>query len=124
MLSVTYYPNPKQVSNNAQLRYIGKTPFYSLRPMRKAWLRRNSQARLKNAQTLPYAAASDNTSTGTLLDSYVPPPFAGPFAEVGRQTFDGKGNTNATATLSANGNTRAAWSRALDLARELGDTQI
>ena len=44
------------------------------------------------------------TSTGTLLDSYVPPPFAGPFGEVGRQTFDGKGNTDATATLSANGN--------------------
>ena len=44
------------------------------------------------------------TSTGTLLDTYVPPPFAGPFAEVGRQTFDGKGNTTATATLSANGN--------------------
>jgi hypothetical protein len=44
------------------------------------------------------------TSTGTLLDSYVPAPYAGPFAEVGRQTFDGKGNTNATATLSSNGN--------------------
>jgi len=44
------------------------------------------------------------TSIGTLLDTYVPPPFAGPFAEVGRQTFDGKGNTKATATLSANGN--------------------
>ncbi len=44
------------------------------------------------------------TSTGTLLDAYAPPPFAGPFAEVGRQTFDGKGNTDATATLSANGN--------------------
>jgi hypothetical protein len=44
------------------------------------------------------------TSTGILLDSYVPPPFAGPFAEVGRQTFDGKGHTEATATLSANGN--------------------
>jgi hypothetical protein len=44
------------------------------------------------------------SSTGTLLDTYVPPPYAGPFAEVGRQTFDGKGNTNATATLSANGN--------------------
>ena len=42
------------------------------------------------------------TATGTLLS--VPPPFAGPFAEVGRQTFDGKGNTEATATLSANGN--------------------
>jgi hypothetical protein len=44
------------------------------------------------------------SSTGTLLDSYVPPPFAGPFAEVGRQSFDGKGNTAGTATLSSNGN--------------------
>jgi hypothetical protein len=42
------------------------------------------------------------TSTGTLLA--LPPPFAGPFAEVGRQTFDGKGNTDATATTSSNGN--------------------
>src|SRR5687768_10796116 len=42
------------------------------------------------------------TSTGTLLA--LPPPFAGPFAEIGRQTFDGSGNTDATATLSANGN--------------------
>src|SRR6202140_415170 len=42
------------------------------------------------------------TSTGTLLA--LPPPFAGPFAEVGRQTFDGNGNTDATATASANGN--------------------
>jgi len=30
--------------------------------------------------------------------------LAGPFAEIGRQTFDGRGNTDATATLSANGN--------------------
>ena len=30
------------------------------------------------------------TSTGTLLDSYVPAPYAGPFGEVGRQTFDGR----------------------------------
>ena len=44
------------------------------------------------------------TSTGALTTSYVPPPLAGPLAEVGRQTFDGKGTTNATATLSANGN--------------------
>ena len=42
------------------------------------------------------------TSTGTLLA--LPPPLAGPFAEIGRQTFDGRGNTDATATLSANGN--------------------
>ena len=44
------------------------------------------------------------SSTGTLLDSYVPPPFAGPFAEVGRQSFDGKGKTAGTATVSSNGN--------------------
>jgi hypothetical protein len=31
-------------------------------------------------------------------------PLAGPFAEVGRQTFDGKGKTDATANLSTNGN--------------------
>ena len=42
------------------------------------------------------------TATGTLLA--LPAPFAGPFAEIGRQTFDGRGNTEATATLSANGN--------------------
>ena len=43
------------------------------------------------------------TSTGTLLA--IPPPSAGPFAEIGRQTFDGTGdNTEGAATLSANGN--------------------
>jgi hypothetical protein len=44
------------------------------------------------------------TSTGTLLPAYVPPPYAGPFAEVGREAFDGNGHSHATATLSANGN--------------------
>lgn len=47
------------------------------------------------------------TSTGTLLPAYFPPPYAslaGPFAEVGRQTFDGMGNTSAVASLSTNGN--------------------
>jgi hypothetical protein len=33
-----------------------------------------------------------------------PPPLAGAFAQVGRQTFDGNGNTAATATTSLNGN--------------------
>jgi hypothetical protein len=37
------------------------------------------------------------TITGTLVDSYAPPHFAGTFAEVDRPTFDGKGNTNTTA---------------------------
>ena len=42
------------------------------------------------------------TSIGALLT--LPAPFAGPFGEIGRQTFDGRGNTEGTATLSANGN--------------------
>lgn len=47
------------------------------------------------------------TSTGTLLPAYFPTPLdflAGPFAEEGRQTFDGMGNTNGVASLSTNGN--------------------
>ena len=42
------------------------------------------------------------TNTGTNIA--LPPPFAGPIAQIGRQAFDGRGNTDATATLSANGN--------------------
>ncbi|MBV9768870.1 MAG: hypothetical protein JOZ32_04805 [Bryobacterales bacterium] len=37
------------------------------------------------------------TSTGTITS---PPDLAGPVAEVGTQTFDGKGSTTATATLN------------------------
>jgi hypothetical protein len=44
------------------------------------------------------------TSTGFLLA--LPPPSAGPFGEIGRQTFDGLSNTEGSATLSANGNIR------------------
>jgi hypothetical protein len=44
------------------------------------------------------------TATGTLLSAAAPPPLVGPFGEVGRQTFDGNGNTTATATINANGN--------------------
>jgi hypothetical protein len=40
------------------------------------------------------------TNTGTILAG----PDAGPFGGVGRQTFDGKGHTEATATVSVNGN--------------------
>ncbi len=40
------------------------------------------------------------TSIGTIT---APPDIAGPVAEVGTQTFDGRGNTTATATLSSNG---------------------
>ena len=44
------------------------------------------------------------TSIGTLLA--LPAPLAGPFTEIGRQTFDGRGTTDGAATLSANGNIR------------------
>ena len=45
------------------------------------------------------------TSVGNLIDPNLYPfPLFGPFAEVGRQTFDGRGNTEAAANLSANGN--------------------
>jgi hypothetical protein len=40
------------------------------------------------------------TNTGAILAG----PDAGPFGGVGRQTFDGKGDTQATATVSVNGN--------------------
>jgi hypothetical protein len=40
------------------------------------------------------------TNTGNITGG----PDAGPFAGVGRQTFDGRGNTEATATVSVNGN--------------------
>jgi hypothetical protein len=42
------------------------------------------------------------TNTGTNIA--LPPPLAGPIAQIVRQTFDGRGNTDATATLSSNGN--------------------
>jgi hypothetical protein len=41
------------------------------------------------------------TSTGFIT---APPVIAGPFAEVGTQTFDGRGGTTITATASQNGN--------------------
>jgi hypothetical protein len=41
------------------------------------------------------------TSTGFIT---APPAFAGPFAETGTQTFDGRGGTTAAVTLSQNGN--------------------
>ena len=41
------------------------------------------------------------TSTGSIT---TPPDLAGPIAEVGTQTFDGKGATTTTFTASGNGN--------------------
>jgi len=41
------------------------------------------------------------TSTGFIT---APPAIAGPFAETGKQTFDGRGGTTAAVTLSQNGN--------------------
>ena len=59
-----------------------------------------------NAQAQPSCSSATlsgsfgYTNTGTILVG----PDAGPFGGVGRQTFDGKGNTQATATVSVNGN--------------------
>ena len=66
-------------------------------------------SRVKECSKATLSGSFGYTSTGNLLASIpmLPPPFAGPFAEVGRQTFDGKGNTDATATFSANGNIQA-----------------
>ncbi len=63
--------------------------------------------KVKECSTATLKGSFGYTSIGTLTDSYVPPPFAGPFAEVGRQSFDGKGNTTATATVSSNGSINA-----------------
>jgi hypothetical protein len=46
------------------------------------------------------------SSIGTLIS--LPGAIPGPFAEVGRQTFEGNGKTRATATLSDDGNTLTA----------------
>ena len=61
-------------------------------------------AKVKECSKATLQGGYGYTSIGTLLDTYVPPPYAGPFGEVGRQTFDGKGHTDATATTSSNGN--------------------
>ncbi|HEY6126937.1 MAG TPA: hypothetical protein VIW23_02030 [Candidatus Acidoferrum sp.] len=62
-----------------------------------------SRAQAQECSNATLQGSFGYTSTGTLLPVYAQH-FAGPFAEVGRQTFDGSGNTSATATLSANGN--------------------
>ena len=61
-------------------------------------------SKVKECSKATLSGSFGYSSTGTLLDSYVPAPYAGPFGEVGRQTFDGKGNTSAKATTSSNGN--------------------
>lgn len=67
-------------------------------------LAQSESSRVKECSNASLKGSFGYTSTGALTTSYVPAPLAGPFAEVGRQTFDGKGSTDATATLSANGN--------------------
>ena len=64
--------------------------------------------------TLPSAQAQDHSCSNATLDGSfgfsgtgtVFNPSASLFAQVGRQTFDGQGNTDGTATLTANGNLR------------------
>jgi hypothetical protein len=59
----------------------------------------NAQAQ-PSCSTATLSGGFGYTNTGTILAG----PDAGPFGGVGRQTFDGKGNTQATATVSVNGN--------------------
>ena len=59
------------------------------------------------AQAGERRGCSDASLRGSFGFSSIGTPVArGPFLEIGRQTFDGRGNTDATATLSANGNIR------------------
>jgi len=60
-----------------------------------------AKARDKACSNATLRGAFAYTSTGSIAS---PPDFAGPFAEVGTQSFDGKGATTAAATLSQNGN--------------------
>jgi hypothetical protein len=62
-----------------------------------------SRAQAQECSNVSLQGSFGYTSTGALLPVYAQH-FAGPFAEVGRQSFDGSGNTSASATLSANGN--------------------
>jgi hypothetical protein len=57
------------------------------------------------AQDRPCSDATLNGAFGyTNTGSITAAPEAGPFGGVGRQTFDGKGKTQAIATVSVNGN--------------------
>ena len=67
-------------------------------------LAQEESAKVKECSNATLWGSFGYTSTGTLLDSYVPAPYAGPFGEVGRETFDGKGHTSAAALTSSNGN--------------------
>jgi hypothetical protein len=53
----------------------------------------------RNCTNTSLSGSFGYTSMGTLIG-----PEAGPFVQVGRQTFDGKGNTSATATTNVSGN--------------------
>ena len=57
------------------------------------------------AQAGERRGCSDASLRGSFGFSSIGTPVArGPFLEIGRQTFVGRGNTDATATLSSNGN--------------------
>jgi hypothetical protein len=59
-----------------------------------------AQAADKGCSNASLSGTFGYTATGALT---APPSLAGPFATVGAQTFDGNGNTTATAWTSQNG---------------------
>jgi hypothetical protein len=60
-----------------------------------------ARANDKGCSTASLQGTFAYTSTGFIT---APPEIAGPFAETGTQTFDGRGGTTAAVTLSQNGN--------------------
>lgn len=65
-----------------------------------------TKARAQDCSNASLRGSFGYTSVGTIVS--LPGALPGPFAEVGRETFDGNGKTQATATLSDDGNTLTA----------------
>ena len=91
---------PKEIRDEKNFAFAGRWPGLLRCPssMRKAWLHRNC------AQTLPCAAASPTPARERFSIPMSRPLMRARSPKSVLQTFDGNGNTNATATISSNGN--------------------
>ncbi len=69
----------------------------------EAWIAPTAKADDKGCSTASLIGTFAFTSSGFIT---TPPAFAGPFAGVGTQAFDGNGTTTALASQSQNGNIR------------------